>query len=161
MIGDHPVRNRVLAVGMNVRLTGVRRVGELLSLPDGRGKVRVRMKNATVEVDAGDLRAVDPGTLPVERERAISLAESPDDGAKHEIDLRGMTTDEASDAIEVFVSTAIVAGFARIWIIHGKGTGALREKTHEVLKALPVVKSFRLGAYGEGDTGVTVAELGE
>jgi DNA mismatch repair protein MutS2 len=146
---------------MAVALARMRRVGVLLTLPDGRGKVRVRVRNATVEVDAADLRAVEKGAVPPRREAAVSVTAGPDDVAKNEVDLRGMTTDEAADAIEAFVSSAVVAGLSKIWIIHGKGTGALREKTHEVLKGIPAVKSFRLGAYGEGDTGVTVAELVE
>ncbi len=70
-----------------------------------------------------------------------------------------MTTDEIGDAIETFLSTAIMQGFTVVRIVHGKGTGALREKTQEVLRGMSAVKSFRLGKWGEGDTGVTVVEL--
>ena len=63
------------------------------------------------------------------------------------------------DAIDRFLSAAVVHGFSTLRIVHGKGTGALRRKTHELLKDLPIVKSFRLGGYGEGDTGVTILEL--
>ena len=67
-----------------------------------------------------------------------------------ELHLRGMTTDEVGDAIETFLSTAVMQGFAVVRIVHGKGTGALRDKTQEVLRGMPEVKSFRLGQVGRG-----------
>ena len=62
-------------------------------------------------------------------------------------------------AIEKHISAALVQGISTIRIVHGKGTGALREETHSVLRSMPSVKSFRLGRWGEGDTGVTIVEL--
>jgi DNA mismatch repair protein MutS2 len=73
--------------------------------------------------------------------------------------LLGMTTDEIGDLIDKFVSDALVQGIQIVRIVHGKGTGALRTKTHELLRSHPSVKSFRLGRWGEGDTGVTIVEL--
>jgi DNA mismatch repair protein MutS2 len=70
-----------------------------------------------------------------------------------------MTTDEVRDAIERCISTALVQGILSIRVVHGKGTGALRKETHAVLRTMPSVKSFRLGRWGEGDTGVTIVEL--
>jgi DNA mismatch repair protein MutS2 len=76
-----------------------------------------------------------------------------------EIDLRGMYSDEAIPAVDKFIDDAILAGLNRIDIIHGKGTGALRKKISDHLKSKSSIKSFRLGEWNEGGTGVTVVEL--
>ncbi|MBI5020993.1 MAG: endonuclease MutS2 [Ignavibacteriales bacterium] len=78
---------------------------------------------------------------------------------KREIDLRGMYADEAIPAVDKFIDDAILTGLNRIDIIHGKGTGALRKKITEHLKNKSAIKSFRLGEWNEGGTGVTVVEL--
>ena len=78
---------------------------------------------------------------------------------KNEIDLRGMYGDEAVEAVERFISDAVVSGLHRVDIIHGKGTGALRKRVTAYLKGNPSIKSFRLGEWNEGGSGVTVVEL--
>jgi len=80
-------------------------------------------------------------------------------GASGEVDLRGMMTDEASAVLERYLDTALMANLNTVTIIHGKGTGALRQMVHQTLRRNKRVKSFRLGKYGEGDNGVTIAEL--
>jgi DNA mismatch repair protein MutS2 len=150
-----------LAVGMRVRVAGLEREGELVSTADAHGRVRVRIRNATVEVDAAELRSVDtPDDAGAPAASRVVVNVTPGNAFSSEFHLRGMTADEASDAIERFISAALVHGFSTVRIVHGKGTGALRRRTHEVLRGLPAVKSFRLGGWGEGDTGVTVVELG-
>ncbi|MFR8078134.1 MAG: endonuclease MutS2 [Christensenellales bacterium] len=76
-----------------------------------------------------------------------------------EIDVRGMTVDEAVMVIDLHLDDAILSGRTQTTIIHGKGTGALRAGVQEHLRHHPHVKSMRMGAYGEGDAGVTVVEL--
>ncbi len=149
-----------LEVGMRVRIARVGREGQLLELPDGRGRVRVRIKNATVEVNADDLRQADgEPAVPERRGGKVSYTIDVDESPAVELRLLGMTTDEAESEIERFVSTALVQDISTIRIVHGKGTGALRERTHQVLRGLSSVRSFRLGGWGEGDTGVTIVEL--
>ena len=80
-------------------------------------------------------------------------------GAKAEVDLRGMTTDEAEGVLAQFLDHAILANLTQVTVIHGKGTGAVRKAVHAYLKRCKGVASFRLGRYGEGETGVTVVEL--
>jgi DNA mismatch repair protein MutS2 len=148
-----------LAPGMAVRVGSLGREGELLDLPDGKGRVRVRVKNATVVVDRDDLFEVE-STEGRDGPRAeISVEVETTESPVTELHLRGLTTDEARDEIERCISTALVQGISSIRIVHGKGTGALRTETHNVLRAMPSVKSFRLGRWGEGDTGVTIVEL--
>ena len=76
-----------------------------------------------------------------------------------EIDLRGMESIEAVNAAEMYIDNAVMAKLSTVTIIHGKGTGALRAAIHQMLKRNKAVKSFRLGRYGEGETGVTIVEL--
>ncbi|MCL1819910.1 MAG: endonuclease MutS2 [Oscillospiraceae bacterium] len=79
--------------------------------------------------------------------------------ASAEVDLRGMTTDEAVGAMEIFIDNAVMAKLGGVTVIHGKGTGAVRSAVHQALKRNKQVKSFRLGRFGEGEDGVTIVEM--
>ena len=79
--------------------------------------------------------------------------------ASSELDIRGYETLEAESVVENYLDAAVMAKLETVTIIHGKGTGALRKAVHEILRRSKVVKSFRLGRYGEGEAGVTVVEL--
>jgi DNA mismatch repair protein MutS2 len=76
-----------------------------------------------------------------------------------EIDLRGMMPEEATEAADKYLDDAFLASLTTVTLIHGKGTGAVRAAVHALLKRHPHVREFRLGKYGEGETGVTVATL--
>ena len=80
-------------------------------------------------------------------------------GAKAEVDLLGMTTDEAELTLAQFLDRAMVSNLTQVTVIHGKGTGAVRKAVHAYLKRCKGVASFRLGRYGEGEDGVTIVEL--
>jgi len=76
-----------------------------------------------------------------------------------ELSLRRLTTNEALFRLDQYLNDAFMAGLPFVRIVHGKGTGTLRRAVHEALAKHPLVKSFRLGDYGEGDYGVTIVEL--
>ena len=76
-----------------------------------------------------------------------------------ELRIRRLTVDEALFRLEQYLNDAFMAGLPSVRIVHGKGTGILRQAVHELLSNHPLVKSFRLGDYGEGDYGVTIVEL--
>ena len=76
-----------------------------------------------------------------------------------ELLLRRLTVDEALYRLDQYLYDAFMAGLSSVRIVHGKGTGKLRHAVHESLAKHPLVKSYRLGDYGEGDYGVTVVEL--
>ncbi|MCQ2450596.1 MAG: endonuclease MutS2 [Clostridia bacterium] len=78
---------------------------------------------------------------------------------KGEVDLRGMASDEAIHELDRYLDTAMRGGMTTVTIIHGKGTGVLRKAVHSFLKGHPSIKSYRLGVFGEGEMGVTIAEL--
>ena len=80
-------------------------------------------------------------------------------GVAQEIDLRGMEAIEAVLAAERYLDSAVMARLKTVTIIHGKGTGALRSAIQDMLRHNKSVKSFRLGRFGEGETGVTIVEL--
>ena len=80
--------------------------------------------------------------------------------ATRELDIRGLETLDAESVVESFLSSAVMGHLETVTIIHGKGTGALRKAVHDILRRnRKMVKDFRLGAYGEGESGVTVVTL--
>ena len=79
--------------------------------------------------------------------------------AETEVDVRGMSAEEALFEVDNFLSRAIMAGLPSVTVIHGKGTGVLRDAVQRHLRANKRVKSVRSGVYGEGEQGVTIAEL--
>ena len=76
-----------------------------------------------------------------------------------EVDVRGMTTDEAIMEVDRFLDSCVLTHVGTVTVIHGKGTGALRAAIQQHLKRHPSVRSFRTGVYGEGENGVTIVEL--
>ena len=76
-----------------------------------------------------------------------------------EIDLRGMASDEALLELDKYIDNAVLSGITTITIIHGKGTGVLRKSVQSYLRSHKNIKTFRIGVFGEGENGVTIAEL--
>ena len=76
-----------------------------------------------------------------------------------EVHLRRLTVDEALLKLDKYLNDAFMAGLYRVRVVHGKGTGTLRQIVSEQLAKHPLVKSYRLGGYGEGGAGVTIVEL--
>ena len=77
----------------------------------------------------------------------------------NEVHLRHLTVDEALLKLDKYLDDALMAGLWQVRVVHGKGTGTLRQVVHRVLAKHPLVKSYRLGGYGEGGAGVTIVEL--
>ena len=154
---------RPLKRGDTVRLLELNREGTVLSAPDGRGFITVQAGILKTKVHQSELRLVD------DSKRRTTIQSAPvstrgvgsklDREARTEVDLRGMTSDEALVELERFLDRCVLNGVPSVTIIHGKGTGALRAAVQQRLKRHKNVKSFRLGVYGEGESGVTVAEL--
>ncbi len=95
-----------------------------------------------------------------ERETAVAyIGDIPEAEAKHEVDVRGMRIGEVEDAVLQAIDSALRADLAELRIIHGKGTGALREKVGQMVKGDPRVKAWRLGSWNEGGAGVTLVQL--
>ena len=80
---------------------------------------------------------------------------------ENEVSLRHMTVDEALLKLDKYLNDAFMAGLYQVTVVHGKGTGTLRLAAHRALAKHPLVKSYRLGIYGEGEAGVTIVELAQ
>ena len=148
--------SRALEVGdlVQVRSLGVK--AEVLAIsPDRVLTLRAGIMNLTAREDEVLLLE---GEKPKQK-AASSGATLRSAALSTEIDLRGMETLEGVLAAERYIDSAVMAKLGTVRIIHGKGTGALRAAIQQMLKKNKAVKSFRLGRYGEGETGVTVVEL--
>jgi DNA mismatch repair protein MutS2 len=130
------------------------RAGRVVELRDGNAVVNVGAIKMTVP-----LNALTPTENPPSDVAVAWTADLPDAHAPTEIDLRGMRVDEAEAAVLQALDAAVRADLRSLRIIHGKGTGALRERVTEMLTKDTRVKQFRIGAWNEGGHGVTVAEL--
>jgi DNA mismatch repair protein MutS2 len=131
--------------------------GQIVSRKDKSGRVLVDWDGVRLRIPVADLQpaktsSVKP-SLPATPIYAIEKR------VGDEIDLRGMTADEAIESVEKYIGDAVMSGFSTVRIIHGKGTGVLRREIGRYLKGHARVKSQRLGSWNEGDTGVTVVEL--
>ncbi len=144
--------------GEKVHVRGIDANGEVLEPADSSGRVRVRIGNATMLTDLENLTIRSEKARPEPRSQAkVKTDYQPSPGM--EVDIRGMTFDEAEPIIERFLDDAANAGLENVSIIHGKGTGALRKKVHVYLDHNPRVESHRLGYWNEGSSGVTVVTL--
>jgi DNA mismatch repair protein MutS2 len=134
---------------------------EVLKGPDQGGRVLVRRGGFKLEIGADRLRpasAADLALAPPERRAPAAQVEvEPPPG--FELDLRGLTGDEAVAEVERYLEQATVHGLRLVRIIHGKGTGVLKARVQDLLRAHPRVSAFRLGETGEGGAGVTMVEI--
>ena len=119
------------------------------------GILKITAKQDEVRVVEGETQSQKEARRIVQRAQHTLRAAA----APSEIDLRGMMTDEAIAVLDRFLDTAMMGKLESVTIIHGKGTGAVRKTVREHLKRSSYIKSFRPGRYGEGEYGVTVAEL--
>ncbi len=138
----------------------IRNIGEGEILEISGDKLLVKSGMLKTRVKLSDIMLVEKKKKPAKTHRSIQRTSSRADAdLKTELDLRGMTVDEALGKLEIFIDKCILNGMSEVRIIHGKGTGALRTAVQEELRHHPNIGEFRLGALGEGDTGVTVAKL--
>lgn len=149
--------------GQSVKIVSINGEGVVLKEPDKNGSVYVQAGIMKIYVPISDLRIIkDTGKdVLVDKPKRGSSDGGFMKGAdiKTEIDIRGHNIEEAELVLDKYIDDAVLAHMKRISIIHGKGTGVLRQGVQAFLKRDKRVKSFRNGEFGEGDAGVTVAEL--
>ena len=135
--------------------------GTISSLPDAKGMALVQMGILSSRLPISDLIILkEPGfTTDVKTYKNTRTSVSKSQFISPEINVMGMTVDEAIPEIDKYLDDACLSHLSRVTIIHGKGTGALRKGIHEYLRRQKHVKSFRGGEFGEGDFGVTIVEL--
>ena len=150
-------------LGTSVRVLSMNLTGTVHTLPDSRGNVEVQMGILRSKVPITDLDIIEETasytskqtrrTSSGKMKMGKSLTVSP------EINLIGRTSDEAVALRDKYLDDAYLAHLSPVRVVHGKGTGALRNAVHQYLKRQKHVKSYRLGAFGEGDAGVTIVEF--
>ncbi len=156
---------RALKLNDKVILTDIDKEGTVVSLPDGSGNCFVMVGIIRTKTNISNLRLQEQqkNASSSKKNAKGSVTRSVQSNATRkssmELDIRGMTSDEGIMEVDGFIDNCIMSGIKIITIIHGKGTGALREAVHRFLKQNKYVKSYRLGVYGEGEAGVTVVEL--
>lgn len=153
---------RALKKGDRVRLVNLGTEGTVLELPDSSGNLLVQAGILKTRTPLSNLQLVEEEstvTLGGKRRPVSGFKRSPSADFRDEIDLRGRLGDEAWSEVDKYFDEALLTGFRKVRLIHGKGTGALKKALWERLKKDRRVASFRLGEYGEGDGGVTIVEL--
>ncbi len=150
-----------LKLGASVMINDLGDKGSVLSInkKDNTAVILVGIMKITASADNLTLLDDEPSGGDFKEKSRVSTGGLKKEAVKSEIDLRGMTLEEAEMSVDKFLDECAVAGLTTANIIHGKGTGTLRSGIHAMLRHHPHVKKFRLGRYGEGENGVTVIEL--
>lgn len=165
--GDYALP-RELQVGDRVQLIDMGLQATVLKVPDHQDMVEVQAGAIRTRTPLKNLRLFESKraekkgrSVPVANGKrgGTGLTSRMERSAQTNLDLRGMAVDESLLEIDRFLDNAVLCGLERVTIIHGKGTGTLRAAVHRHLKGHRQVKGFRLGAYGEGENGVTIVEL--
>ncbi len=150
-----------LHIGDRVYIHSLAQSGTVTAIPDSSGNVMIKTGIMKVKIGIEDL------SLDTEDEKPKQQAKKYAAGFKNtkardispQVDLRGLMALEAIDKLDKYLDDAYLAGLNQVTIIHGKGTGALRSAVQDYLRTNRRVKSYRAGLYGEGEAGVTIAEL--
>lgn len=148
-----------LKAGDSVMILNLNRKGTVLEPPDKDGQVQVQAGIMKIKVHLTQLRLVDEQKEIVDTIQSARITGVKSSSVKLELDIRGHNIEEAIVKVDKYIDEAVIAGLHEVSIIHGKGTGALRKGVQDFLKNHAHVESFRLGKYGEGETGVTVVKL--
>lgn len=150
---------RALQIGDSVQVVDIDKQGTVLGKVDSSGKVQVQTGILKMHVPVENLRLVEQKKVQFQGRTNRKIVSNAKREIKTEVDLRGFTVEEALMDLDQFIDNAVMSGVNVIHIIHGKGTGALRAAIQQHLRHHKSIASFRLGTYGEGESGVTVAEL--
>ena len=153
-------------VGDTVLLVNLNAKAVILTEPDAKGECTVQAGALKLKANLADMRAARPdkpekakGRQPAKGSGGSAYVGISPRAVQMECDVRGMSLDEALLSVDMFLDGAVLNKLSQVYIIHGKGTGVLRSGIQQHLKKHPAVKTFRLGKYGEGEDGVTVATL--
>ncbi|NLK28328.1 MAG: endonuclease MutS2 [Clostridiales bacterium] len=151
-----------LKIGDTVNVISLGLKGTVKTLPNAKGDLYVQMGILNSQVNIKDLELVEEevSTTPKSNKTQSGKIKMTKSATIHpEINLIGMTVDEALFELDKYIDDAYLANLAQVTIIHGRGTGALKNAVHKHLKKVKYVKSYRIGGFGEGDHGVTIVEF--
>ena len=150
-----------IQLGMLVEVIPFNATGTVISLPNKSNEVQIQIGNTKMNISLSNLNKTNK-TLTNENFSTTKVNRNNGSKSKYispEINVIGQNVDEAIYIIDKYLDDCTISNISPIRIVHGKGTGKLREGIHAFLKKHPHVKSFRLGTFGEGEMGVTVVEL--
>lgn len=150
---------KTVKVGQMVEIPKLNQKGHVLSKPNESGELYVQAGIMKIMVKLDELRMPKDADVKLNETRVGELRAEKIRKISSELDLRGKMVDEALEEIDKYIDDAFVAGLSSLRIIHGKGTGALRKAITTHFKRHRQVKSYRLGEFAEGGSGVTVVEL--
>lgn len=147
--------------GDDVEIVKLGQKGVVVSAPDDKGNIMVKVGIMKIASNLSDIRLVEEPKASKQKHAPRTGGGTPSKtmSLSPELDVRGETVDTACILIDKFLDDAIMSSLGQVRIVHGKGTGQLRTGIHRYLRQLSYVKSFRLGVFGEGDSGVTVVEI--
>lgn len=148
-----------LKIGETVEVLSLNQTGQVLSLPDESGNVNIQIGIMKVNVHISTLRRAASEERDRAKFKSKTIMSSKSQTIKNEIDLRGKNIEEAILDLDKYLDDVYISGLKEVFVIHGKGTGALREGLQSYFRKHRIIKSFRVGKYGEGGTGVTVLEI--
>lgn len=148
-----------LKLGDSVLITNLNQKGTVVSLPDKNGEAIVQAGIMKVNVHITNLKVIDEQKTQIKRTGAGEIGASKARNISTEVNVIGLNLDSALENVDKYLDDAVISGLSEVAIIHGKGTGILRSGIHQYLKTNKRVKSYRLGKYGEGESGVTIVEL--
>lgn len=146
-----------VVLGMDAYLPSLNQNVIIISMPDSRGEVQVEAGIMKINVKLKDLRKIN--NKPAKKEKKRRELNLNLKSIESRIDLRGLDSEEACYRVDKYLDEAYMANLGEVSIVHGKGTGVLRKAINDMLRRHPHVKSYRLGEYGEGGDGVTIAIL--
>ncbi len=155
---DNTLPPKTVKPGDRVTILTLGQQGTVLSAPDSKGEVQLQAGIMKFKAHLSQLRLIKE-EQPRQKATVHASTGAMTRVVKMECDVRGMTLDEALNAVDQYLNEAVLAGMGEVSIIHGKGTGVLRSGIQQHLKRHMLVKSYRLGVYGEGEDGVTVVTL--
>lgn len=153
-------------VGTHVRVLSMNLIGTVTAPPSPKGEITVQMGSLSTKTKINNLEILVGYKDPEEAKKApkgaggsgkIKMSKAA--SISHEINLLGLTVDEAIAKLDKYLDDAYISRIPQVRIVHGKGTGALRNGVTAYLRGVPYIKSFRLGEIGEGDTGVTIVDF--
>ena len=161
-VDDDTLAPKTVKPGDQVKILTLGNEGVVLAPPDAKGEVQLQAGIMKFKAHISQLRLIkQPASAPAQKKKTSVHT---DTGAmtrniRMECDVRGKTVEEAILEVGQYLDQAMLSGLGEVYIIHGKGTGALRSAIQQDLRHHPHVKSFRLGVYGEGEDGVTVVTM--
>ncbi len=152
-------KNLKFKIGDTVFVSDFNKEGEVLKDEDSSGKIMVQVGAIKTRVLKSHLSKSSKKIKSVSGHVTKNIKSKSNVSVSTEIDLRGQNILEATMELDGFIDTCVIAGLKQITIIHGKGTGQLRKGIQDYLKTNKQIKRFRIGNFGEGESGVTIAEL--